>query len=198
MKDECRPFRLSDAMILIAVLGAGFAWFASFTGDRLKDVLPDSIDLSSPLNLIRSLALHFDAVGPPVMAPVTFGPLVIRLRRPRLCWHRLGKQPGMIASLILVGVWWLCAARAMLIGYSARILDGQAQALRSAIPYGLTDYPATEVGLCVGGAWLAQSISRSWRPSRCWIDRLGIAAGILWVTSYINRRYILGVFLLES
>lgn len=197
MKAECRPFQISDAMILIAVLGVGLAWCSSFTGDKFRDDRPDSIDLSSPLNLIRSLALYFNAIGPPIMAPVTFGLLVIRLRRPRPGWRRLGKQPGMIASLIVVGVWWLCAARAMVIGYSALVLDGQAGALRKAIRYYLTDYPATEVGLCVGVAWSVQSISRSWRPSRCWIDKLGVAAGILWIISYINSKYILGFLILE-
>ncbi len=192
MRDECRPFRLSDAMILVAAIGIGAGWLISVIhSPNERGHIPETFDASTPMNLLRSLAYGFRGFLPPILAWLTVGVLVVRLRRPRPRLRGLGRRPGTVACFVAAVVWWLGAIWATISGICIWIEMDRPGSWLASVRFELTDYPVPEVGLCIGASWSALWLARAWRPSPCWIDRLGRAVGCAWIVFYAVEAFII-------
>jgi hypothetical protein len=194
MKADCRPFRLSDAMILIAAVGVGTAWLVSVihTHDE-RGYIPESFDASTPMNLLRSLAYGVRGYLPPILAWLSVGITVIRLRRPRPGVRRIGRRPGAVACLVALASWWLGAIWSTITGICQRIEADRLGDWAASVWFELTDYPTPAAGLCVAASWSALWLAGAWRPCPCWIDRIGRAVGSAWVAYFAADTFIMGL-----
>jgi hypothetical protein len=100
----------------------------------------------------------------------TFALLVIRLRRPRPRFRRLNRQPGFVACVAAGLTLLLCGATSL-------PLLAHGKDWVSFISY------APEVCFAVVGAWLALALAGRWHTEPGWIDRMGLAVGVLWIAS---------------
>jgi hypothetical protein len=184
MKTECRPFRLSDAMILIAALGVGFGLLAFSLRLDPHAVFP--INFSSFLSFVGSICFDAVQVIPPLAAPLTAAILVLGLRRPRLPLRRLRRSPGLVGCFVAL-VFLTLGGAVTTIGAASqhRFFSGT---LLEFIFDVLNNAPASEVGLWVFITWTTLLISGCWRPSPCWLDRLGRGLGAFWIAAYFCRQ----------
>jgi hypothetical protein len=180
-----RKFTILDGMILVAAVAAGFA---------LRRAAIDAFEkygrISHVENKIESVTRRAIEAEFPFLLTLTPAVLVMRLRRPRPRWLRLVRQPGMAAACAaLVPI----ATSLVKLGQLARALE---DALRpkdtteDVFVCGYISMPllgdilgafGSGVGLWVVGAWLILALSGR-RPERSWIDWLGRAVGMGWVS----------------
>jgi hypothetical protein len=176
---RCRPFRVSDAMIL--VIGASLTLAA---GSHLLPLMGDAFG-----RLVRAAASHQEDLLPhwPVfwgythdhlrntiwygfqfaldllvgMIPVF---LVLRLRRPRPAWRAMLRQPGMAAALAMVfGLFW--GTGCLIVLFPERVDPMIAAPIA--------------IGGAVGAAWIILASARRWDSESGWIDRLGRVLGCI-------------------
>ncbi len=193
MRTECRPFRLSDAMILMAAMGLGMGWLIYKIRSEPGFLFP--LKFSSPRSSIVTAWWNIEWAVPPfviLLAPAT---LVLGLRRPRPPRRWAWRRPGQVACLIAVALSILDAALRTLDAISRhvrlrRALVNYSDSLGEAVFEELMNYPNIDIdiGLGVLVAWTTLAISGCWRPSSCWIDRLGRALGLAWITVNIVVR----------
>jgi hypothetical protein len=176
---RCRPFRVSDAMIL--VIGASLTLAAGshllrLMGETLGRLLREAASHQEDLiadwpvfwrythdHLRNTLWYGFQFAGSLLigMTPVF---LVLRLRRPRPAWRALLRQPGTAAALAMVfGLFW--GTGCLLTAFPERVDP-------------MTAAPAA-IGGSVGAAWLILALGRRWDPEPGWIDRLGRILGCI-------------------
>lgn len=184
MKVECRPFRVSDAIILVAAIGIGLGWLVALSRSEINSRFPVWTSWNSPLYSLGTIISWIVVVCPPMLVSLSAGILVVRFRRPRPRWRRMGREPGAIACLIAFLAWILSATAFAAFDIANRIAEGFDIGV-GWVEYPLCSYPSLNVGLCVGIAWLAQWLGRVWRPSACWIDRFGRAVGLGWIMVFI-------------
>jgi hypothetical protein len=184
MAIEWRPFRLSDALVLIAALGFGLGLLVWTLGFDPHALIP--IHFSSFPNFVGSLCFDLPQVVPPLAAPLTAAILVLSLRRPRPPLRRVRRSPGLVGCfvalvfLILDGaIRAIVAAKGHAFFRSVSLLEFIFDALDITL--------AIEVGLCVLAAWTTLLVSGCWRPSPCWQDRLGRGLSILWIAGYFAK-----------
>jgi hypothetical protein len=175
----CRPFRISDAMILIAglaiVLAMGghlFSWCALYVAQVCRTVVGHHDELwdnwprvwrliQEPVRQIVSYG--FQAMGTLVvgMTPIFF---ILRLRSPRAPWRSLLVQPGMVAALAMVfGLFWVTGLVHMLIPGNIDAITG----------------PWIVVGGTVAAAWVTLALIRKWKAEPGWADRMGRILGAI-------------------
>jgi hypothetical protein len=98
--------------------------------------------------------------------------LIIRLRQPHPSLRRLGRQPGLIACVVVTVALALDSVRvASIWSRGSGILW---------VPTVLVDY-AQHVGFALMGGWIALLLSGRWRSEPGWVDRLGRLLGINWI-----------------
>jgi hypothetical protein len=164
-----RPFKLLDAMVLVAATAVGFGWVRCvwyFNTDwRLNDWLNEAPEMLLALLMVWTLATLFLRLVPP---------------RPRI--RRLVSQPGAAA----------CGAVALIFALecSRYFLDSTARSrgVRWILPWARY-VPAELFSLISGGpyayavvtAWGLLFLSRRCRPEPSWIDRAGRVTGLLWL-----------------
>jgi hypothetical protein len=146
----------------------------------------------------------------PLLLPASFALLIVRLRSPRPALRRLGRQPGFAATsavALVVGVDFACRVVANIpafvmharlafvpwtfgLLYSHRPVSYMKDALRY-LNQGVTTffdwyqaslwYIHPLLGAAVTAAWAVMALGRASRTEPGWIDRSGIALGLLWV-----------------
>jgi hypothetical protein len=179
-----RPFRLTDAMILVAAMAGGL-WVNRSDGHMGQVWRWNSYDEST-----GDLQLAM-----PHLAALTIALVAMRMRQPRPPIRRIAREPGAVAcitasaALLVVGIWVGMAAALgrhvefmQLVTYlpngTGRGTGGEIVRL----PDGrLFTIYGDCVGLAVLGSWLCLLFSGCWRPVPTWIDRLGRALGVLWI-----------------
>lgn len=195
MKTECRPFRLSDAMILMAAMGPGMGWLTYWI--RSEGPVPFLLPFrfSNPKSWILTAWVDIERGVPPFAVFLSLAILILGLRRPHPPWRRAWRQPGQVACLIAVAVSIADAAWRTLLGVIhlvrfRRVIVNYPASLGETIVDALAEYPPTDVGVGVLVAWATLALSGWWRPSSCWIDRLGRSVGLAWITvNFVARTH---------
>ncbi len=151
---NCRPFRMSDAMILIAATALGLG--------EARSVFPE-LGRSPWVVSVSEMVIALLPVW-----SITF--VVLRLRDPKPAWEALRREPGFVAcmagglpSAILHLVYVLLTA-------SGVVSDGRIYALGTLLG-----------SISVSGFWLKMWNDKSWKPQPGWLDRCGIILGFVWV-----------------
>jgi hypothetical protein len=179
-----RPFRLTDAMILVAAVAAGL-WVNRSDGHMLLGWRWNSYDETTG-DLQRAV---------PHLVALTIAFVGMRMRRPRPAIRRIAREPGAAAcitasaALLVVATWVGMAAAAgrhvqfmQMVTYLANGIGHGMGGEISHLPDGrLFTIYGDCVGFAVLGAWLFLLFSGCWRPEPTWIDRLGRALGALWI-----------------
>ena len=169
----CRPFTISDAMILIAATAVGL------TGNRWAGwSIPLHLPAADPVALRYSLMIEEAEIACiPCLAAWTLAFPVLRLRMPRPRLRRVMSQPGMMACSaaclgLAINAGWILIHRVVYPShpvYDLFYLNGNH----------ITKY-AERAGFLIVGSWFALAVTRGWHPVACWIDRLGRALGLAW------------------
>ncbi len=163
-----RQFTITDAMVLIAALAAGFAAMRLLYADGLA---PSRTYVSGWILQGPSTCLAFS------LAVALIG---LRLRQPRPRRQRLVIQPGFVASVatvvsILVGGG--CSVFYMLIH---TLGPGETYAYPVRVHWGWGTFTCPSFLL---GAWISLWLTGLWAAEPSWIDRAGRALGLFWIVS---------------
>lgn len=188
MRPPPRPFRISDALVLVAATGIGLAgcrfWLSA--SEAARDGLWPTGDESLVVSL-RITARWALPISSILLLSWTTAILMLRLRAPRPRRGRLWCQPGFLAGVAAVSVvTWkavaigLLAVTQSLLARSASLswdtYWGKVRGL-SGLLLG-SSFPSQ---LNFGGAillvWLVTWASGRCRPEPSWIDRTGRALG---------------------
>ncbi|WP_165228102.1 hypothetical protein [Aquisphaera insulae] len=179
-----RPFRLTDAMILLAAVAAGL-WV------NRPDWAFALLRWRQPVDAHNAFVHLLDLVTPH-LAIGTMAALAITMRPPRPSIRRLARKPGAaacmaaLAALVVIACWLgitRATGRVVTFDDHATIpghdgdwdFPGSAFSGRFLVLYG------DRVGFAVAGAWLSLRLAGRWRAEPTWIDRLGRIMGWLWI-----------------
>lgn len=169
-----RPFRIADALILIAALAVGAAmarppFVSLFVWKARGDIPP-------PASLLPSFLAYLSAVIYPVVAAVTIALIAIQLMPPRSSCRRLAREPGMAACLAAAIVLTLALFQSIPV---TRLYPDE-WSRTNWLPE-VWIMASRQCGFAVMGAWSTLGFSGSWRPTRDWLDRMGRILGIAWI-----------------
>jgi hypothetical protein len=131
----------------------------------------------------------------PHLAAGTAAVLVMRMRIPRPPCFRLARQPGTVACVVALAVIPVIACWVAVTTVTGRVVRFSEHLTIAGIhgnggTVGYPIYPFSgrflvaygdRIGFAVAGAWLSLGLAGCWRPEPTWIDRLGRAAGCLWL-----------------
>jgi hypothetical protein len=199
-----RPFRLLDAMILVAATAAGCGltrWIHTATEGEISwsslsetwetflqtlasdgwtsGVQGGTYHLSCTLLMLAGLTV-------PLVATWTLALIPIRLISPRPPFRRLARQPGMMATCASGLAFALCGLQ-ILFAVLAVATEGvmeQFQSFFVEIDFdGIVLNSLMFAGLAVLTTWMTLLAGRIWRAEPSWIDRLGRAAGVFWIVA---------------
>lgn len=172
-----RRMTLLDALVLVAATGV-MLWMYRDLFDR--EDIPTSLrtfeDIIGAANWLSSLF--------PCATAWTMALLVLSLRGPRPPLRKLSRQPGFVALLtasviilvgIPVGVISECSFYAAT-GHSIATIDWNDAGL-----YHLGSLPKM-ISFAIAAAWIVLAICGRWRANAHWIDRLGRATGVFWIS----------------
>jgi len=180
-----RPFRIADAMVLIAALFVALAW------DRAR-VLGALLGFPSRLWFLFGSSFSFrylasEAAGVvllwlPFLVVGSLSVFALRLQQPRPDLLRLLQQPGAVACSLAT----LAIVPAGIMVLATRFLSGRPAAYAWA---GVVDdlkpeqftVVAALIGLAVMVAWIVMKAKGQWRPEASWIDRFGRLLGWGWI-----------------
>jgi hypothetical protein len=166
--EQKRNLTVLDVMITIAATAGGLAVIRGPVSGVLH-VLPSNppVPLLIPRPALNIALLTLTAW--PLPAMWTLALLTMTLRAPRPSWHKLSRQPGVIAcySVVLVG-----AINALLLA-----------SLSLTLPYIGDIFPilALPIGLAVAVAWMSLLLVGQWWPVSSLFDRAGRVLGAYWV-----------------
>jgi hypothetical protein len=196
---RCRPFTISDAMILVAATAIGIALMARFeehsilhglghytAGDHTALTFQIKLNI---YNMVIADILNFE----PLLESLTLAVLILRLRRPRPSLRRLARQPGFAASFVVL---FFLIFQVIEAGteVAKRMIEGQFPCNRE-IFYGeflqnviiQTFELDFYLGPAVAVMWALMALGRTFRREAGWIDRLGRIMGSLWIAAMILR-----------
>ena len=185
-----RPFRLSDALVLIAAAALGFAVikFVDTLNDGLfrrgefSEHFPDNwIDWVMDWNRFLTACCLVVAL---MVTPLSLALLGLRLLKPRSRLRRIWRQPGAVACLT-------CLLPLVLLGLT---LGGQAIVGRSVgIAWRDIDFTATyQAGAGFGtlAVWIVLWLGRIGRPEKSWIDRSGRVLGVVMIALFLTASFV--------
>jgi hypothetical protein len=164
-KLDRRP-TLSDVMILVAVVAAALP-------------ICRFVAASQPEHYFAEprfwLWFYVLIPGPLLLLFGALGHILLALRHPRPPIRRLARRPGFVAS-VAVTISWLCyeSVRIPCEWSSGR---GGAHVALSAFS-GLIAVPV--IPAAIVSCWTILYLSGLWGPRRGWLDRLGVALGLMW------------------
>ncbi len=174
---QCREFRLSDAMILLAGVAVALSigshlllLWADMFGRLWGEITADLVFLPSNWSMFwhatRDPFRNTLWYGFQVAEMFLFGMVpaffALRMRRPRLPLRALLRQPGTVAGLAMVfGLLWGT-------GGLLWLFPGKFDIMIAA---------PTAVGGAVVLAWIALCLTRKWKPEPGWVDRMGRVLG---------------------
>src|SRR4051812_12716626 len=101
---ECRPFRIGDAMVLIATIAIGIMW-ASRVWDEDGRVPP--IPLKLRFSDYKAVIEESLQVASPILTVLTLSVLVLGLRPPRPSRRDLFHRPGITACAAASSVFFV-------------------------------------------------------------------------------------------
>lgn len=173
---RCRRFTLWDALILIAATACGLGLTRGYLeSQRSRGFESSRGDWWRSSELLQSGRIILDHYAPMWLATGSLTALAIRLKGPRPPFHRLMRQPGMVASVMaLFSIVWVT------------LVTGR----------GTTVYPVNTfwitinrffmtcgliTGLIVSGGWLTLCLAKARRHEPGWIDGLGRFLGASWI-----------------
>jgi len=171
-----RPFTVLDAMILVAGTSAGLASYSS----AYLDLEHYFLNAHNTEDYIFSYATLGVRSASPFVSAWSLTWIVIRLRKPRIAWRRLFRQPGMSAmSAACLG--WAVGKLNVLLAYTRQFHE---------LPPAFTLNYYNAASILLGGfgviiAWSGSTITGRWKPEPSWIDRLGRALGLVWVILFL-------------
>ena len=184
-----RRFTVLDGMILIGSLAVGLAaprWF--YPDDDWWELITSVVtDFAWSVNLFDQVVSDLMVFAMPSALALTLGVLTLRLRKPRPRWRRLARQPGVVASLVLVLSWVVAGAFSVanvfwsgsisvVAATGAPIQPGPSKWLES-----FTFFGSTLGSFAVVIAWTTQLLVGRWRAEPTWPDRLGRLVGVGWI-----------------
>ncbi len=192
-----RKFLLSDVIVLVAATAIGLAVFKPYHDvlfpPRFIPFFPSGTPFTGWINGMWTCVI----LASPLPMAWTLAFLALRLRRPRVRWRRLIRQPGLVAGLsaAFVLVWRLSGFATM----CARVIGEPNLAIwvvryrekggsMAAWPPGWllfdTDHflnTMAMIGVAVASSWMLLLLSGQWHPERSWIDRAGRVLGCFWI-----------------
>jgi hypothetical protein len=191
-KPTRRPFRLMDAMILIAAtaVASGVAiWIERASGEAISwsdipqlftglfgGTVPGTVDLGMTGRVLR-LVFALGSLALPFFVAWTLAIVPMRLLGPRPRFRRLGRQAGTMAAIAAsLGIATSALQVACTLIYS--IFGNQSDPLFFlALLGGVASYP----GLSVFVAWMTLLVGGRWRAEPDWLDRAGRVFGAYWM-----------------
>jgi hypothetical protein len=157
---RCRPFKILDAMILVAATAGGLALGRKMSEDPVWVYFSPSLSAWPATCFLLVWTVSF---------------LLMRLWSPRPSLRRLMCQPGMAACCAVVVV-TMIAVIATACAWVLRDLS-----VATAIHTEHWSDHSPHVGQAVALTWLGLLLSRRCRVEPGWIDRFGRAIGVLWL-----------------
>jgi hypothetical protein len=171
---SCRPANLVDVMILV---GAG----------AIALTITRTVDPAPPFNwayLYLRVAFFIEKYLLPWLIALSWAMMAIRLRWPRPSLRRLWRQPGAIASVmivlttVLVGSQVVARINTMPRAHYANMFRPWEQ--RTEHDLYLLFFDAS---MLIAGAWVALVLTRRMRCEPGWIDGLGTVVGATWIVA---------------
>jgi hypothetical protein len=184
-----RQFRLVDMMILVAAaaLGCGivqgfsaltdgeYSWRNFFEAAR---ELPRYFGSEGWIWPTSDLIWMVGALASPFIAMLTLALIPIRLLGPRPRWRRLARQPGMMAAFASA----LAIALIDLPFLGIRLLTLEENVWPK---FDVEEYAfitIMSISLAILVSWMTLFVGRRWCAERSWVDRLGRAVGVGWIS----------------
>ncbi len=169
--DPARPITLRDGMIIVAAAALSF-WF-------YRICFRTNFDLGfRPISYYKSI--YWRSARPVLIVP-SLAILALRLLGPRVRGMRLRRQPGYIASLVVI------LAIFLHLSFYSSVLPGMMD-IRwdlASRKFLLQTCEPSAIAPAIAIAWFVQWVLGAWRPERSWIDRLGRGIGWAWIACYL-------------
>ncbi len=173
-----RPFRIADAMVLIAAMFVAMVWDRA----RVLNALGHLFRMPFSFGNLAFQAAELVLLLLPVLVMGSLSVLALRLQGPRPALRPLLQQPGAVACALAT----LAIVPAGMMVLATHFFSGRpvtyawARAVDDLKPEKLT-VVAVLIGLAVLVAWIVMGAKRQWRPEASWIDRLGRLLGCGWI-----------------
>ena len=182
-KTSCRPFTLLDGMILVAGVGAGFAW--------LRARLPEYQDELDGMLGSRSRwsDIAFNAAGI-LLILGSMLVLILRLRKPRPKMRQVARQPGFGACFTAVAIAIGCFYSELTYSMFYR---AEYPAISGAWHFESFN-PRDETAYAIAAIWLLFALGRIGRREPGWIDRSGRVLGWCWIAWGVGNRFLMFYF----
>ena len=164
---RCRPFNISDAMILVAATAISLPLMPPYWVDCLKAISQGNLGPDAILGVANSSTA--------ILVPSTLAMLLLRLRQPRPAFRRLRNQPGLMACLTAA-----ITATITLIFFFVEFNSYVNADFRVSF-FQINSYVAPSVV----GSWLTLLLGGRWKAEPGWIDQLGRCLGWLWIVSFL-------------
>jgi hypothetical protein len=172
---------LLDAMLLVGAIATGFGLLGqTWPGFWPSHGYSWPGQGSSLQAYIGSAARQAIGAGPPVLSTLTFGIVAVGLRRTKPRLRRIRRQPGLAACFATLPAFIMLTAGYVLVNAT----PGRSMDFWYAMV--LLSYLA---GPAVAGAWITLALHGRWRSSTSWVDGLGVAVGVCWITLTILALY---------
>jgi hypothetical protein len=173
-----RKFTLVDAMVLIAANGIALVPIRLFLWANWH--FPE--EWSVPEIWRAGLEINVSLV--PLALALSVALWLLAMKKPRPGVRRLYRKPGMAACTVaLVYAVLSAVGYAVFLRFSYaldRAVFDDANSAMLWIRIGMQ--PIFLVGGAVASVWIVMWLGGTWRAEGSWIDRVGIALGIYWIT----------------
>jgi hypothetical protein len=190
-----RRFGLLDGMIAIAATAATIAMI-----QRTRSLFFSPGYFLPPASgwtpsVVTDKVLHvLGYLATPGMSMGSLSLFAMRWRRPRPSLRRLSRQPGFVASCVVVVFLVIgeveYVTQVSLVGVDSYWGMGYVHDLSMVLMDGVR-YSLGRNGYVVAAAWLTLALGRRWQPEPSWIDRFGRVLGAAWLVMIPIQNWIL-------
>jgi hypothetical protein len=177
-----RPFRLVDAMILVAAVGlaCGITQGLSYsTGGSISWTAVWAEARAAPYGLAKVVEISADLLilTLPFAAMLSLAVIPLWLIGPRLRFGRLAGEPG-ITAMWAAGFGIALSAAHIGIAALTKMRRPSLELYQIIIViHSCISYP----GIAVLGTWVSSLLARRWRSEKSWVSRMGRVLGFFWV-----------------